>query len=437
GTITPDSPMIPIITSFIRAGITVCLVTAAGYANAPGKYEHRLRGLLDAFQFAVNMGAPSDAFQRHFYVMGGEANYLHRLVVSRKGRLQLAVVPGEEWKNGRGVRWSLEGIRSLLDIAEDTLRERAAALGLAVQFIRKERAVGMIRAGDAKFPFEVLEEVALAVQAALKGHPVPHCAFNGGQDCWVDVGNKALGIRAVQAFLSPKANASNTVHVGDRFTRTGNDTHSRDAASTLWISNPRETRFFLHLLLRAVVRTHPKVAAVTAEAVAPIAPIKPPGTAAAAMSAGVSGWVSQGDDTPVTSGAADLPQHAAAALGVSTRPRTPEQGDTAEAVRRPYTPDVLPAQEGDHVSPLVQAVAAPPPGTMAPLALPVAAPSASRVRSALDADGGVVVGAEAGRAPPVGATRRLSLAGSGEGSDSDDDAEGGTSAVDLDMSWLE
>ena len=51
-------------------------------------------------------------------VMGGECNYLHRVTVGKHGRLGLEVVPPDLWKDGRGVRWSHEDIKVLLDTAE-------------------------------------------------------------------------------------------------------------------------------------------------------------------------------------------------------------------------------------------------------------------------------------------------------------------------------
>lgn len=50
--------------------------------------------------------------------MGGECNYLHRVTVGKHGRLGLEVVPPDLWKDGRGVRWSHEDIKVLLDTAE-------------------------------------------------------------------------------------------------------------------------------------------------------------------------------------------------------------------------------------------------------------------------------------------------------------------------------
>jgi hypothetical protein len=42
------------------------------------------------------------------------------------------------------------------------------------------------------------------------------------------------------------------LHVGDRFTRTGNDTRSRDAATTVWVSNPSETIYVMNRLLEEI-----------------------------------------------------------------------------------------------------------------------------------------------------------------------------------------
>ena len=56
----------------------------------------------------------------------------------------------------------------------------------------------------------------------VKQPPVtlPFCVFNGGRDTWLDVGNKRVGVEALQAFfgLAP----STCLHVGDQFLNTGN-----------------------------------------------------------------------------------------------------------------------------------------------------------------------------------------------------------------------
>jgi IMP and pyridine-specific 5'-nucleotidase len=44
------------------------------------------------------------------------------------------------------------------------------------------------------------------------------------------------------------------LHVGDRFTQSGNDSATRDCCSILWVANPEETDFFLKLLLADIYR---------------------------------------------------------------------------------------------------------------------------------------------------------------------------------------
>jgi hypothetical protein len=140
-------------------------------------------------------------------------------------------VPDAEWVAGRGGSpWAAADITALLDAAQHVLLSKAAALRIEVEFIRKERSIGIIKRGDSsQFTYTALEEIALGLQSALRRHPIPHCAFNGGNDVWVDVGTKALGIRAVQAFIGVRP--AESVHVGDRFTRTGNDTAARQVTS--------------------------------------------------------------------------------------------------------------------------------------------------------------------------------------------------------------
>lgn len=52
------------------------------------------------------------------------------------------------------------------------------------------------------YVWQVLEELAITVQAQLGDRlPLPFCAFNGGADVFVDLGNKSLGleVRALSA----------------------------------------------------------------------------------------------------------------------------------------------------------------------------------------------------------------------------------------------
>lgn len=45
------------------------------------------------------------------------------------------------------------------------------------------------------------------------------------------------------------AAALQVMHVGDRFTASGNDSAVRDCCSILWVANPEETDFFIRMLL--------------------------------------------------------------------------------------------------------------------------------------------------------------------------------------------
>lgn len=42
------------------------------------------------------------------------------------------------------------------------------------------------------------------------------------------------------------------LHVGDRFSDTGNDTATRDCCSIVWVANPEETGFFIKMLLKDI-----------------------------------------------------------------------------------------------------------------------------------------------------------------------------------------
>ncbi len=42
------------------------------------------------------------------------------------------------------------------------------------------------------------------------------------------------------------------LHVGDRFTESGNDSATRDCCSILWVANPEETDFLVSMLLKDI-----------------------------------------------------------------------------------------------------------------------------------------------------------------------------------------
>lgn len=96
---------------------------------------------------------------------------------------------------------------------------------------------GMIR--------EDLEEVVLGAQRRLESSPIGRkihfCAFNGGSDVWVDIGDKRLGVVALQRYLGG-ISGKQTLHVGDQFASIGaNDYKARLAACTAWVADPSET----------------------------------------------------------------------------------------------------------------------------------------------------------------------------------------------------
>ncbi|KAJ2094315.1 IMP 5'-nucleotidase, partial [Coemansia sp. S100] len=140
----------------------------------------------------------------------------------------------------------------LLDVAEAELRDCVDRMAVSAEILRKPRAVGLVP--RAQLTREQLDECALSSQLALlkfQGSPksqpcdvpIPFCAFNGGNDCWVDIGNKLIGVRILQDMLGSPPAA--TLHVGDQFLSTGNDLSTRTACCTCWIINPEETQRIL------------------------------------------------------------------------------------------------------------------------------------------------------------------------------------------------
>ena len=77
--------------------------------------------------------------------------------------------------------------------------------------------------------YENLEEISIGAMIELSDAEVPYCAFNGGNDVFVDVGNKNIGLQTLMNYLG--FDGDQTLHVGDRFTSTGNDSRVRDACS--------------------------------------------------------------------------------------------------------------------------------------------------------------------------------------------------------------
>lgn len=288
-----DNGMIRKIITLLQSGVHVGIVTAAGYPGEAFRFEGRLKALLAGFR---DMELAPEVVAR-FHVMGGECNYLLRVtgaaLTIREGRrrgadaaaatlatlelswpfrgsrvqlgsllfcsaqhltlsllsvpstpvrsrppptegMRLEFVPNEEWQTAFMLAWTPEQVASVLDAAEAILRHTAKRLLLPVEVIRKERACGVVP--QAPVIYETLEELALAVQEELTRPALPFCAFNGGNDVFVDVGNKSLGLQSLQKYLGFRPDQM--LHVGDRFTVTGNDNQVRGCCPILWVANP-------------------------------------------------------------------------------------------------------------------------------------------------------------------------------------------------------
>jgi IMP and pyridine-specific 5'-nucleotidase len=148
--------------------------------------------------------------------------------------------------------WTETMIQALLDKAEAALRECVHNLNLPAVIIRKERAVGIIPSSTTiRFARESLEETVLVVQKILEMSPVsqtlPFCAFNGGNDVFVDIGDKSLGVLVCQKYFGDIAGkrieGKKTMHVGDQFLSANgaNDFRARKVGTTAWVASPAET----------------------------------------------------------------------------------------------------------------------------------------------------------------------------------------------------
>ncbi|KAF9585388.1 IMP 5'-nucleotidase [Lunasporangiospora selenospora] len=245
---TDSSPLIPLLITLMRAGLRVAIVTAAGYPGDASKYEDRIQGLLRGFQ-KRNLSEP---LLERFYVLGGECNYLFRCgwkkSDSGESVVGLTYIPPESYQPAAMLAWKPEEIQELLDVAEENLKRCVASMNLKAVILRKSRAVGIVPTDNCKIAREQLDECVLSTQQRLLEYQqmsgpnktaIPFCAFNGGNDVFVDIGNKLIGVEVLQTYLGAAPDA--TLHVGDQFLSTGNDFATRSSCCTLWIINPEET----------------------------------------------------------------------------------------------------------------------------------------------------------------------------------------------------
>ncbi|ERF69620.1 hypothetical protein EPUS_03612 [Endocarpon pusillum Z07020] len=246
----PTNPVIPRLIHFLSRNVRIGIVTAAGYTDA-SRYHARLHGLLDAIKASPLLTTR----QKHnLIVMGGESNFL--FVFDETSPSLLRYIHRRDW--------ILPAMH-----APPSARASAPCTCLPASILRKERAVGIYPStADHRFAREQLEETVLVVQQVLelspevRGAGIPFCAFNGGNDVFVDIGDKSLGVRACQkwfggggaaAAAAAAAAASSgeeagpvreeaTLHVGDQFlSGGGNDFKARLACTTAWIASPQET----------------------------------------------------------------------------------------------------------------------------------------------------------------------------------------------------
>ncbi|KAL8912292.1 MAG: hypothetical protein Q9171_002664 [Xanthocarpia ochracea] len=240
--LSDENPVIPRILKLLSRGTHIGIVTAAGYTEA-AKYYDRLHGLLDAVANAITEKEVKDP---KVIILGGESNYLFEFDINAESFLRY--VPRTTWMLDEMRTWQEDDIQSLLDVAEGALRECIDNMQLSAEIFRKDRAVGIIPvtgAGKQKFNREQLEETVLVTQQILDlsspGKKIPFCAFNGGNDVFVDIGDKSWGVLACQRYLGG-IEGNKTLHVGDQFLSAGaNDFKARLACTTAWIANPAET----------------------------------------------------------------------------------------------------------------------------------------------------------------------------------------------------
>jgi IMP and pyridine-specific 5'-nucleotidase len=235
----------------LKHGVTVAVVTAAGYEYEAPKYELRLSGLLAYFR---ERGLEGGDLER-FYIFGGECNYLLRLGDDYRLRAVREDGPGG-WVNSTKYlpecpgNWNESEINSILDKAEACFLTSSVDQSMRATIIRKKRSVGLVPKVDEKIPREALDETVLRIQTELEEAKVslPFCAFNGGRDAWVDVGNKRVGVQVLQSYLGIPA--EETLHIGDQFLLTGNDFAARSVCPCVWITSPEETTYILKTILR-------------------------------------------------------------------------------------------------------------------------------------------------------------------------------------------
>ena len=165
----------------LKHGVTIAVVTAAGYEYQTEKYELRLTGLLAYFK---QRGLESKDLER-FYIFGGECNYLMRLGNDYKLHAVREDGPGGWMISTKYIstespgNWSEEEVTSILDMAEECFQTSLKDQNMRARIIRKKRSVGLIPQADEKIPREALDETVLRIQSELENAKItlPFCAL--------------------------------------------------------------------------------------------------------------------------------------------------------------------------------------------------------------------------------------------------------------------
>lgn len=271
-----ESPLVDGLVELLANDIYVAVVTAAGYPGESGalEYHKRLPGLIEVLRTTDQL---TNQQKNNFLVMGGESNYLFRFN-SEIGSLQF--LEGDQWYLPIMRDWDTKQINHIMNASYDHLVHLRKKFCLddesKTTIIRKERSLGIIPVLGFKILRETLEEIVLSllsrlhdmlyaaipslpeeshhftsVVTDLSGGDLRVCAFNGGSEVWVDIGDKSLGVEALQQYLckdsgKPPISKSESLHIGDQFASVGaNDYKARLSACTAWIASPKETEDIL------------------------------------------------------------------------------------------------------------------------------------------------------------------------------------------------
>lgn len=281
------SPVVTRLLMLLLMDLFIGVVTAAGYAGQAGaiKYYERLRGLVDALRESTTV---TDSQKANLLIMGGESNYLFRYDV-QMGNFKF--IDSADWFLPMMLNWDKGKILYIMDTMEDHLKYLRRKLKLEQKsiIIKKERSLGIIADPnqDDKIVREHLEEMVLScsikvrsllnktsgkfIKSSSSQTNIPNedgsnviskeantieedsnirvCAFNGGADVWVDIGDKSLGVESLQRYLCRDEQhpycpilKSESLHIGDQFASVGaNDFKARLSACTVWIASPQET----------------------------------------------------------------------------------------------------------------------------------------------------------------------------------------------------